>query len=127
MSVVSETSGDRSLAERGRSLATSGSWGEARAILLQASTSEPLTGDDLELLARAAYMLGRDDDYVAALERAHEVHLAAGAVDRAARCGFFIGLNLMPRGETAAARAGSRGPSGCSTAIDSTAPNAATS
>jgi tetratricopeptide (TPR) repeat protein len=99
MSVVSETAGDESLAARGRSLAMRGSWVEAQAMLLDASTSEPLAGDDLELLARAAYMLGRDDDYVAALERAHEAHLAAGAVDRAARCGFFIGLNLMPRGE----------------------------
>jgi DNA-binding CsgD family transcriptional regulator len=99
MEEVSGSPWDESLVERGRSLAASGSWGEAHATLLRARALEPLTGDDLELLARAAYMLGRDDDYVAALELAHDAHLAMGAADRASRCGCFIGLNLMPRGE----------------------------
>ncbi len=46
-------------------------------MLLRSSTTEPVTGDDLELLALAAYVQGLDDDYVAALEQAHEAHIEA--------------------------------------------------
>ena len=48
-------------------------------------------------------MLGRDDDYVAALERAHRAHLDADHSLPAARCAFWIGLTLFLRGETAPA------------------------
>ena len=54
---------------------------------------------DLELLATSAYMLGRDDEYVAGLERAHHAHLDAGDAMRAVRCAFWMGINLMLRGE----------------------------
>jgi hypothetical protein len=36
-------------------------------------------------------MLGRDDDYVGALERAHNAHLDAGEALRAVRCALWIG------------------------------------
>ena len=71
--------------------------------LSEADRATPLGADDLELLARSAYMLGRDDDYVAALERAHRAHLDADHALPAARCAFWIGLNLFLRGETAPA------------------------
>ncbi len=58
-----------------------------------------LGADDLELLATAAYMVGRDDAYVRALERAHQVRLDAGEALRAARCAFWAGLCLAFRGE----------------------------
>jgi DNA-binding CsgD family transcriptional regulator len=48
-------------------------------------------------------MLGRDDDYVRGLERAHHGHLDAGELPRAARCAWWIGHNLLFRGETARA------------------------
>ena len=48
-------------------------------------------------------MLGRDDDYVRGLERAHHGHLDAGEVPSAARCTWWIGHNLLFRGETARA------------------------
>ena len=48
-------------------------------------------------------MLGRDDDYVRALERAHYGHLDAGNAPRAARCTWWIGLNLLMLGERAPA------------------------
>ena len=53
-----------------------------------------------ELFARAAYMLGRDDDYRAGLERAHRFHLGSGDIPRGVRCAFWIGHNLLFRGET---------------------------
>ena len=34
---------------------------------------EKLGAEDLELLARSAYMVGNDDDYMADLERAHDL------------------------------------------------------
>ena len=43
-------------------------------------------------------MLGRDDEYVAGLERAHRAHLEAGDPPRAARCAFWTGHNLLFRG-----------------------------
>jgi len=44
-----------------------------------------------------------DDDYLAGLERAHDLHLAAGEGPPAARCAFWIGHNLLFRGQTARA------------------------
>ena len=85
--------------ERGRDLCARRAWGDALAALAAADRAAPLAAADLELLALAAYMLGRDDDYVLALERAHRAHLDAGDPARAAGCAFWIGLNLFPRGE----------------------------
>ena len=44
-------------------------------------------------------MLGRDDDYHAALERAHQAYLDDGELLRAVRCAFWLSLTLMFRGE----------------------------
>src|SRR5262245_28453760 len=79
-------------------------WADAYASLEVADQATPLSADDLELLARSAYMLGRDDDYVHALERAHHAHLEAGEPLRAVRCAFWIGHSLMFRGQSAPAR-----------------------
>ena len=67
--------------------------------LSAADEAAPLGAEDLELLATSAYMLGRDDEYVSALERAHHAYLDAGEPLRAVRCAFWIGVNLHPRGE----------------------------
>ncbi len=87
--------------ERGRESYRSQAWQRAFQFLSQAHAHQPLDADDLERLGRAAYMLGRDDEYVAHFERAHGQHLAAGDVARAARCGFWIGHSLFFRGERA--------------------------
>jgi len=60
---------------------------------------EALGADDLELLARAAYMLGNDDGYVEGLERAHRAHSSSGEVPRAVRCAFWLGHHWMFRGD----------------------------
>jgi DNA-binding CsgD family transcriptional regulator len=87
--------------ERGRDSYAKSSWKEAFESLYRADRAAPLGAGDLELLARSAYMLGRDDDYVSGLERAHQAHLEAGGVAPAARCAFWIGHNLLFRGERA--------------------------
>ena len=85
--------------ERGHECYATSAWSEAFESLSSADGSAPLGAEDLELLARAAYMLGRDDDYVGGLERAHRAHLDAGEVERAVGCAFWIGHNLLFRGE----------------------------
>ena len=55
--------------ERGREAYARRAWLEAHELLVRAHEQEPLDAQDLELLATTAYMLGRDDDSVAWLER----------------------------------------------------------
>lgn len=91
--------------ERGRMAYCGRAWSAAFDALSAADeTAAGLTADDLELLARSAYMLGRDDEYVRGLERAHDAHLDEGAIPRAVRCAFWIGHNMLFRGETSRAR-----------------------
>jgi ATP/maltotriose-dependent transcriptional regulator MalT len=71
--------------------------------LSHADQKAPLGAEDLELLATSAYMIGRDDDCLDSLERAYRVHLKAGEALRAVRCAFWVGINLLLRGETARA------------------------
>jgi DNA-binding CsgD family transcriptional regulator len=92
------------LLERGRGSYAAGGWAAAHESLSAADQVEPLRAQDLERLARAAYMLGRDDEYIGGLERAHHAHLDAGRAASAAACAFWIGHNLVFRGETAPAQ-----------------------
>jgi DNA-binding CsgD family transcriptional regulator len=89
--------------DRGRESYAKGAWLDAYESLSRADEDDLLEPADLEMLARSAYMLGRDDDYVRGLERAHHGHLDAGDVPSAARCTWWIGHNLLFRGETARA------------------------
>ncbi|MEV8097084.1 LuxR C-terminal-related transcriptional regulator [Kitasatospora sp. NPDC085879] len=88
---------------RGRACYTAEAWREAFESLSAADGAATVGADDLELLARAAYMLGRDEDYVAALERAHAGWLDAGDVPRAVRCAVWIGHSMLFRGHGARA------------------------
>jgi DNA-binding CsgD family transcriptional regulator len=85
--------------ERGRESYARRTWLEAHRLLSSVDRAAPLGVEDLELMATSAYMLGRDDEYVACLERAHHLHLERGEGLRAARSAFWIGLNLVLRGE----------------------------
>jgi DNA-binding CsgD family transcriptional regulator len=71
-------------------------WGDAYRSLNRQSR---LGVEDLERLATAAYMLGREDEYIDALERAYHAHLEAGATRRAVRCAFWLSMTLLMRGE----------------------------
>ena len=89
--------------ERGRESYATSAWLDAYESLSRADQLETLGAEDLELLARSAYMVGNDDDYLAGLERAHDMYLRAGETPRAARCAFWIGHNLLFRANTARA------------------------
>jgi hypothetical protein len=60
-----------------------------------------LAVDDLERLAIAAYLTGADEQSDAAWRQAHAVALGAGDEPRAAGCAFWLGWNLMLRGDMA--------------------------
>ena len=77
-----------------------GSWDDAYRAFAHAERDCPLQAEDLEKLALAAYLTGRDDDYVGTLERAHHAYLEAGAAARAVRCAFWLGFRVLMRGET---------------------------
>src|SRR4051812_23299494 len=85
--------------EQARTFVAQGAWQEANDGLGCADRESPLAADDLELWGMCAYMLGRDDEYDEHLRRAHELHLDAGATLRAARAAFWLGMNLLQRGE----------------------------
>src|SRR5437773_4046634 len=85
--------------ERGRDAYAARAWGDAYALLQRADELEALAPPDLGLLATAAFMLGHDEEWVAAHERAHHIHLEAGEVEPAVRCAFWIGMSLALRGE----------------------------
>ncbi len=89
--------------ERGREAYASRAWSDAFESLSAADRGASLRAEDLELLARSAYMLGRDDDYVSGLERAHNAHLESGDTRRAVRCAFWIGHSMMFQGQAAPA------------------------
>ena len=77
-----------------------GAWGDARALLAEADS---LAVEDLERLAIAAHLVGRDEESAQAWERAHVEALQLGDVDRAVRCAFWLGIGLLLRGEVARA------------------------
>jgi DNA-binding NarL/FixJ family response regulator len=85
--------------ERGREACARSAWLESYEALSLADRASPLGATDLELLARSAYMLGRDGEYRSGLEQAHRLYLEAGDSQRAVRCAFWIGHNLLFRGE----------------------------
>src|SRR4029453_12936640 len=87
------------LVSRGREAFARRAWPEAFESLSRADRAAALAAEGLELLATSAYMLGRDDEHIHALERAHHAHLDAGDTPRAVYCAYWIGHNLMLRGE----------------------------
>jgi DNA-binding CsgD family transcriptional regulator len=78
-------------------------WGEAFAELMTAHGDDQLGVEDLERLAVAAYMVGRDHECDAAWKDAHHAWLRRGEVQHAARCAFWHALGLYFRGDRAQA------------------------
>jgi DNA-binding CsgD family transcriptional regulator len=57
--------------------------------------------DDLERLAVAAYLIGKDDSAVVAWDHAHKRHADSGQPAEAARCAFWAAFCLMMQGQMA--------------------------
>ena len=89
--------------ERGRAAFARRAWGDAHAELVAADLQASLGPEDLEFLAIACDLLGRDEDCTEAWTRAHNEYLRLGNVPRAVRCAIWLGMSLFDRGEMAPA------------------------
>jgi DNA-binding CsgD family transcriptional regulator len=76
-------------------------WAESYAQMSAADRDGALGPEDLERLATAAYLLGKDDESADTWARAHQQFLGRGEVERGARCAFWLGFGLLNRGEHA--------------------------
>jgi DNA-binding CsgD family transcriptional regulator len=89
--------------DQARALFTQRAWGEAYAAFGAADTVDSLDAGDLERLAIAAYLTGRDDAACTAWARAHRGFVRDGDVLTAVRCAFWLGCTLSLRGQSAPA------------------------
>jgi DNA-binding CsgD family transcriptional regulator len=96
-------SGDTEARARGRACFGRRAWADAFAALSAADRDVPLEPDDLERLATAAYLIGRDEESVEVWERAHRELLSRGEPLRGARCAGWLVFVLLNRGEFARA------------------------
>ena len=78
-------------------------WTDAYRLFAAANRDEPLQPADLERLATAAYLIGKDAESTEFWTRAHQEFLGLGAVDRAVRCAFWLAVGLVHHGERARA------------------------
>ena len=87
--------------EEGRKAFAAQAWAEAYAQLSAADHASRLEPEDLERLATAAYLTGRDDESDDLWARAHRERLRLDDIAGAARCGFWLAFLLLLRGEEA--------------------------
>ena len=85
--------------EHGRACCERRAWREAYDALQRADWAAPLQGDDLDRLATAACLSGREAVFLQVLERQYRAHEEAGRRERAARCAFWLALTLLLRGQ----------------------------
>jgi DNA-binding NarL/FixJ family response regulator len=78
-------------------------WGDAFAELSVAHSEGQLEVEDLERLAVAAYMVGKDDACEDAWIAAHHAWVRRSSAEGAARCAFGLALGLFFRGDLAPA------------------------
>ncbi|HTJ23885.1 MAG TPA: LuxR C-terminal-related transcriptional regulator [Gemmatimonadaceae bacterium] len=89
--------------QRGRDAIERHAWGEAYTHLAAADAATALGAGDLERLASAAYLIGKDEIADELWVRAHNEHVRSHDSARAARCAFWLVLDLFTRGEIARA------------------------
>ena len=87
--------------DQGRAAFERQAWANAYQHLADADREATLEPEDLERLAIAAHLVGRDAESTDAWTRAHHAFLRRGAAPEAARCAFWIGFTLLIQGETA--------------------------
>ncbi len=88
---------------RGRELFQRKAWGEAYRLLEAADREAPLEPEDLERLATAAYLMGRDDESEGFRARAHQIFLARSDCEGAARSASLLAFGLLQHGARAPA------------------------
>jgi ATP/maltotriose-dependent transcriptional regulator MalT len=88
---------------RGRESFERSAWKEAHAALSAADQDRRLEAPDVERLAMAAWLLGREPESIELLARAHQDFVAGGEPARAARCAFWIGFTQLNNNDVAQA------------------------
>lgn len=91
------------IVKRGRAAFGGRAWGEAYKYLSAAHEEGRLEMADLEHLATAAYLVGKEEAGTDLWAHAHQEFLGEGDAAGAARCAFWLGFTLMNRGEHARA------------------------
>ena len=76
-------------------------WKHAYTTFAAAERAAPLQPDDRERWAIAAMLLGQDTECIAQLGRAHQDFLTLHNTPGAARCGFWLGMELTDQGDRA--------------------------
>jgi DNA-binding CsgD family transcriptional regulator len=74
-------------------------WALAYEAFQAAERAGELDAEDLQRYATAAYLVGRDEDYLGLLERAHQAHLNGGRRLQSVRCAFWLAMRLLFRGD----------------------------
>lgn len=87
--------------ERGRKSLRRQAWGDAFQNLSAADRDGPLEPADLEKLAQAAHLTGKEPESADLLARAHQGYLSQGEIQRAARCAFWLGFTALINGDQA--------------------------
>ena len=80
-------------------------WRDAYEAFTGADEAAPLAAHDLERLAIASYLVGRDAEFQRLIERLHHLHVGADDPEGAARCAFWLALGSLFRGEAGQANA----------------------
>jgi DNA-binding CsgD family transcriptional regulator/tetratricopeptide (TPR) repeat protein len=78
-------------------------WADSYRLFDAADREAPLEPEDLERLATAAYLMGREDESEAVWDRAHRTFLERGDPEGAARSAFRLAVELQLRGAMAPA------------------------
>jgi DNA-binding CsgD family transcriptional regulator len=94
---------DLSTLRRGRKSFEERAWSEAHRFLRAADREGSLEPEDLERVATAAYLMGRDDESEAFRSRAHQAFGNRGDHEGAARCAGWLAFGLFQRGAVAQA------------------------
>lgn len=76
-------------------------WTETYTSLFKADKERALEPVELETLALAAFLTGKDTECFEILERAHHGYLNREKTEKAVRCAFWLGLMLINAGEKA--------------------------
>jgi DNA-binding CsgD family transcriptional regulator/tetratricopeptide (TPR) repeat protein len=88
---------------RGHEAIRAQAWASAFSHLSEADRESPLEAEDIERLATAAQLSGRESESLDLLARAHQTYLIVGDTHRAVRCALWLGFRLLFSGEQARA------------------------
>jgi DNA-binding CsgD family transcriptional regulator len=80
-------------------------WTDACVLFATADRDHPLEPEDLQRLATALYLTGKEDESAQTWARTHQESLRRGDVERAARCAFWLASGLQEHHELARALA----------------------